>query len=310
MDFRQYKCLLKVAELKSITKAANSLYVSQPALSAYIAKTEKELGTTIFDRTKTPLELTLAGEIVIAAGRKILAINEEMKEQIIHISQHKVGRIKVGIPGSRSEYMLPLIYPEFHKEFPDIEFELVGSNSRHILDLIAKGDIDVGIMPVLKKHPEFSYEFVCEEEIFLVAKRGYLEKSDFLKDTIVNLKKIRRFPFVLLHRGHGIRYAVDKYFKANGIVPKILMEIASNTTAMKIAASGEGLAIVPKMTIDINKGVENDSVDILRLPPKGLYWTIGAVRRSTDTNNFIENELVKILQKAFHVSRPLSDPTA
>lgn len=297
MDFKQYQYVLRVAELKSITKAAQSLYVSQPSLSAFIAKTEEELGATIFDRNKTPLELTLAGEIFVETGRSILKLHEKMKGQIIEISQNKRGRLRVGIPGSRAAYMLPLIYPAFHRAFPGVDLKMTEANSTALLSALQKGDMDIAVIPQCSAGNGLFFELIYQEELLLISKKGFLRKEDYKQPGVADIPKAAAHPFILLKRGHGVRRAVDDFFSKHGIVPKILLETGNNSTALRMAIAGEGLAIVPRMTIEISGNMEG--AEMLHLTPQGLFWDITAVRRVENRDDYMQNEFTRIARHVF-----------
>lgn len=97
MELKQYQYVLKVAELKSITKAAEELYITQPSLSHYIAKIEEELGALIFNRGTTPISLTPAGEVYIETAKMILGLDCRMKENIRDIVDSRKGVITIGM---------------------------------------------------------------------------------------------------------------------------------------------------------------------------------------------------------------------
>lgn len=298
MDFKHYQYILKVAELQSITKAANNLYISQPSLSAFIAKIEDELGAKLFDRNKTPLELTQAGKIFVETGERILHLHEKMIQEINEISLNQKGKIKVGIPGSRGTYMLPLIYPAFHSEFPGIEIEMIENTSKNLAEAVQKGSIDIVVMPRLSKNPNLIYETIYNEELFLISQKHYLKEKDYLSQGVVDFSKLKHYPFILLKRGHGARKALDIFFEEQNMSPQILFETSNNSTALRMASIGEGLAIVPQMTIDICGDVKD--IEILKLTEEGLTWNISAVIKKDSQDNYIFGEFIRIAKQVFN----------
>lgn len=297
MDFKQYQYVIRVSEKKSFTKAANSLFVSQPSLSAFIAKTEDEVGAMLFARSQNPLELTMAGEVFVQTGKQILQLHKNMQKQIVEIAQNKRGRMRVGIPGSRASYMMPLIYTPFHSTYPGIDFDMVESNSKTLLHMLQKGSIDLAIMPLFPIQDDLYSQLIYKEELLLIAKKDYLSSEDYLKKNTINIKKAANHPFILLKQGHGVRRALDSFFKNYQISPKILFETSNNGTALRIAAAGEGLAIVPKMTLEICNDIKG--IEVLHLAPEGFFWDIAAIRKETDKSNVIQNNFVRIAQSVF-----------
>ena len=118
MELRQFKYVNMVAQCGSVTKAARKLFISQPALSSYINKLEEELGVKLFDRSATPLVCTYAGEQYLKRARAILMQLDDMDREFRDIATNCQGRLRLGFPGERLIYMLPLILPPFKERSP------------------------------------------------------------------------------------------------------------------------------------------------------------------------------------------------
>ena len=127
MDSKQLQYILKVAECQNITRAAEQLYVSQPALSSFISKVEEELGAKIFNRSTTPLTLTQAGECYVKTAKKILALQENLKEEVENINCCREGVIRIGLSDMRATSLLPFVLPEFQRLYPNIRIQNIYS---------------------------------------------------------------------------------------------------------------------------------------------------------------------------------------
>jgi DNA-binding transcriptional LysR family regulator len=223
-----------------------------------------------------------------------------MKWQITEISQHKKGKLKLGVPSlPAAAYVMAFIYSAFYDKFPDIRIELtevVSKPKETLARMIENDELDVGLMPFFRRLPGLSYEIIYKEEVLLVAKNGYIPKDYCLHDNIVDLKKIEHLPFIIPHKGQGIHASIYTYFKENGFSPETLIEIDNNSIAMMLAGFGAGIAVVPERSREITKKIEN--IDILRFPPNGMVWDIAAVWKTTNDDNFILNEFIKIAQDA------------
>ena len=111
MELRQLRYMLAVAEEKSFSQAAKKLYIAQPHLSQYIQKLETQLGVKLFDRSRTPLTLTLAGEQFAQKARQILRLNNNLLQQMKDYTEEKNGRLVLGISPVRSAYHYRSFYP-------------------------------------------------------------------------------------------------------------------------------------------------------------------------------------------------------
>ena len=152
MDFRELTYITAVADERSVTEAAKRLYISQPSLSYILTKTEQELGVKLFDRKKTPLTLTYAGEVYVEHAKEILRIRDNMKRELSDIGHGKKGRINLGIPNERAGYMLAKVMPLFKEQYPNIEIHLVESRSAELVRNLLNDKIGFCVIPTIAAH--------------------------------------------------------------------------------------------------------------------------------------------------------------
>ena len=118
MDLDQMRYFVAVAECRSITKAAQQLYISQPSLSRSIAAAEEEAGVLLLDRTSRPISLTYAGQRCYETAKQILALSTDLSNQFRDISDCRIGRIILGASAQRSAHTLPAVLPRFWESTP------------------------------------------------------------------------------------------------------------------------------------------------------------------------------------------------
>ncbi|WP_432627355.1 LysR family transcriptional regulator [Brotaphodocola sp.] len=317
MDFRQYQYVLKVAELQNMTKAANELYITQPSLSHYIARVEEEMGTRLFNRDTTPISLTPAGERYVETARMILALNDRLKQDVTDIAKNKKGVIRVGMSHARASFFLPYVLPEFKALYPGIDVRTVEVRSDLIEEYVAKGQCDIGVLPLpLSGKHKLEQEVICREELLLVSgtpleqagRRQEKSEKDSTKDSTkestesgrrpyVNLGELGEYPFTLLKKGHGIRTAVDVLFMEHGISPKQIFETTSNETAYRLSTVDMGLSIVPETTVILSHAVRTPY--LYALTPNGIFWEIGAVYRERTLLTGAQKEFIRLMQEKF-----------
>lgn len=296
MDFRQIEYVIKVAELRSISKAARDLYISQPTLSSIIAKTEQEMGLQLFDRSAHPLALTLAGEEFVKATRQMEFQLESLHKKFKDIANSRKGRICVAIPAERGAFMLPKVLPEFYCEYPGVEVKTVFAKASSLESLVLNGKADFAILPAHVPLKQLQVETIYEEELLLVATKGSITPDLLINERTVNLAKLKDFPFVLLEEGHGIRSALDLLFHHFGTTPKIVMETYSNGIAYRLATSGMGAAIVPAMTVQLIQGIGAPCLYSISAPP--VMWDIVAAWRKKSYISNVEREFVRLCRNA------------
>ena len=177
MEFSKLEYIVKVAELGNITKAAEELYMTQPALSHYISRVEKEEGFKLFDRSTNPITLTYEGEKYVETAKQIIELNRQLKEEMSEVSSARKGRIRIGIPPLRAAHMLPKFIPSFIKEYPNVQIQTIEHNSRQLREDVLKGSVDFAILPKLDNLDDFSCIPLCQEELVITAKEGLIDDS-------------------------------------------------------------------------------------------------------------------------------------
>lgn len=300
MEIRQFRYVNAVAECGSITKAAARLFISQPALSNYISKLEEELGSKLFDRTTTPLTLTYAGEQYLKRAKHILMQLDDMKREFRDISNNLTGRLRVGFPSERIIYMLPLILPSFKERFPGIEVEVISGPGNHLTEALRKGDVDFVFLPVWEKDKDIAQFKIADEELVLVTAKGYLDDS-FLLDRparIVDWKRVAELPFITLKKGHALRKSVDVLFKNAGRDMDILLESHSNMLSYRLAAQGQGVAVVPELTLKLMQG--SMDVDWYHLSKHPVSWEVFALYREGGYIGEVERTFLDIAVRALN----------
>ncbi len=308
MEYRQFKYVLKIAELGNLTKAASELYISQSSLSHYLARLEEEIGVRLFDRSKNPIALTAAGERYCETARMILKLDARLRKEVSDIAKNKAGRITLGMSHARAAYFLPYLFPEFLKSYPGIELRTIEQSSGLLEKHVYRGSCDLAVLPLpLSGSFDLKSEPVMREELLLVSGRelpnGSAERTE---SDLYPLRKNRQYvdfstlqgrPFTLLKPGHGIRTALEAIFMEHDLRPGPVFETTSNETAYRLATAGMGIAIVPESTVLLSKAVSRSH--LYSLTERGLYWQIAVVFRDEDCLTEPQKYLISLMKRHF-----------
>ena len=178
MDTKHLYYAAQVAEYRSISKAADVLYLSQPTLSQHISKLETQLGCKLFDRNTIPLKLTYEGEVFIDYALKIL----ELEKSLIHRMQSSKnvinGRITIGIPTCYGATILPKVLPVFKQQFPHVEIQLIEESSTTLETLLEKNLIDLAIMNLPIDNKSLLYETLLIDHVVLAVPNVFLSQEN------------------------------------------------------------------------------------------------------------------------------------
>ena len=292
MELRQFTYITTVAECGSFTKAAAKLFISQPALSNYVARVEEDLGVKLFDRSTNPMVLTYAGEQYVRRARAILSQLEDMNREIRDITQHIRGRLRLGFPYERVVYMLPLLLAPLHERYPGITVEVVNGSGSSLTGSLQRGEVDFVFLPSWRSQKGIARRKICEEELVLVTAKGYLKPEEILEAGVVDWQKVMDRPLLTLKRGHALREFVDLLYQRSGGTENIFLETHSNMLSYRLAVQGLGMAIVPQITL--NMVGNNREGECFHLAPQPLTWEVQALYREDSYIGEVESALLEL----------------
>ena len=261
MNFQNMEYFIMAAETGNITRAAERLHISQQALSDCISRLESELGCRLFER-RQGLELTYSGRQYRAAAERMLDLQKQTVTMLNDINGNIRGELRIGISYTRGQAILPLVLPEFVRQFPMVEIFVQEDSTQMLESLLDRGEIDVmiGYAPFRIDRAE-SFPLM-RDRLHLVIPKSLLRSqwgSD--KETEARLAAFRAdhdisvfrdFPFVMLKEGDRIRTITDRVFKNAQIRPLIKFETNNTQTAMALAAEGIGITVCPELYLNSN----------------------------------------------------------
>ncbi|MEP1094730.1 MAG: LysR substrate-binding domain-containing protein [Cyclobacteriaceae bacterium] len=202
-----YEVFFEVASHLSFSKAAEALYISQPAVSKQVKKLESELGIALFERQGNTIKLTSSGENLLNYLRKAKIIQKQIQSdiEIIMNQQTAKGELKIGASTTISLYVMPKVLSSFRRKFPDVKLLLINRNSENILKALLDQEIDIAIIEAHYKINAVHFQPFMNDEIIPVCSRhSPYGKSD------ITLKNLRDLPISLRERGSGTHAVLKK----------------------------------------------------------------------------------------------------
>lgn len=296
MDFRQLQYVIKVAECRSITKAAAELYITQPSLSNYISKAEKELGVVLFDRSVNPIQLSFAGEEYVKDAKRILQIQEQMQKKLHDISSVARKRIRLGTSFERGVIMLPYLLPRFKEMFPQTEINITRGGHAKLAACLDEGKLDMIIFPALYQDNTKNYYPIYQEELLLCAGPEMIKEEHLLSGRSDTVDPLACFdlPLIRLENGRSITEAFDTLWPN---ASNIVFEAYSISEAVRLAAVGYGACLVPRMTLDAIRINQAARLYSIGTPP--LSWEVYAITRKDSYLDAAEQAIISIMVKEF-----------
>lgn len=249
VELRNVDYIMAVINTGSITKAARSLYISQPALSQSIKRLEKELGTDLLDRSNVPITLTYAGQRYIDAMKQVRTITTNLINDLSEVAGEAQGMMRLGISLQRSMQLLPLVLPEFTDKFPHVRLELEEHGSGTLEKMLHDGKCDVALITTSPRYEDLNYLLLETEEVLLMASKKTKLTERFPDNATISITDAQEEHFVSLKQGHSVRSIQDRLFAENQISPTILLETENLETAKRLASTANAVMLCPDVFI-------------------------------------------------------------
>lgn len=243
MNIRQLKYFVAVAEELNIGRAALRLNVSQPPVTRQIQQMEDELKAALFIRNPRGVELTQAGEILLAEARNILGLMDQAGQRVLRAARGDLGRLDVGIFGSAIVGVIPGIIQAFKQLYPNVHIMLHPMNKRRQVEALLNRTIDVGFNRLLDPECGICIEEVVRERILVTVSANRPGG-----DAPVTLAELAKEPLILFpaSRTSGFVEVVTDLFRRNGHTPQVGQVVGDAFTGMALVASGFGNCLVPE----------------------------------------------------------------
>lgn len=206
ISLRQLEVFCAVAQKRSFSKAASSVYLTQPTVSEHIATLEKLLGVKLFDRVGRKVELTKAGEIYYKYARKIIDLRSEAQQVLDSFLGLARGRLDIGASTIPGVYILPRIVGSFSRKFPAIRVSVRSADSREIISGVSEGNIELGFVGRRPAGKAFSVKPLASDNL-VVALPG---RHRWAKKKAVSIEELKNEPFLLREPGSGTRSAFEE----------------------------------------------------------------------------------------------------
>ncbi|NEU30530.1 LysR family transcriptional regulator [bacterium LRH843] len=237
-----YKVFCMVGKSKSFSKAAKSLYMTQPAVSQSIMQLESELDTRLFNRTPKGVTLTNEGSLLFDYVHSALKLIEAGEDKILEFKNLTTGELIIGVGDTISRHFLLPYLEAFHNSYPNIKFKLANGTTFEICSLLKTGEVDIGICNFPLEDPKLELlPCIDIHDIFVCGKKSRDQISNPL-----SLDDVARLPLILLEPRSNSRKYVEEYMLSRGIKVSPEFELGSHELLLDFAKINLGIACVIK----------------------------------------------------------------
>ena len=248
MADRRLQVFHTVARLLSFTKAAETLHMTQPAVTFQVRQLEEYFNTRLFDRTHNRISLTDAGRRVFEYADRIFSLYGEMENAVRAMTGEISGVLLIGASTTIAEYMLPALLGDFKSKYPDVNIHLKVSNTDGIVTMVENNVIDLGVVeaPVLNKN--LVVETCRMDQLVAIVPHNH----PLAASSAVTIQQLLEYPFICREEGSGTREVINEYMTLAGLNPgniNVSMELGSPEAIKGAVEAGMGVSIVSRATI-------------------------------------------------------------
>lgn len=242
MEVKHLAYFAEVTRTGSFTRAAENLYITQPALSRIVKSLEEELGVELFIRARKKLILTKAGKIVYDHALKLQDQFTELKEELDAYVTQREGHIRIGLPTVADVVFFSELISSFHKDHPDVVFQLEEDGSKAIEEKVMEAKLDFGVVVLPEEHALIDYFTIVEEYLCLVVPATH----HLAPRSSVQLSELQHEKFIMFTHDFTLRDILVNALKDAGMEPKIVSETSQLDFIEEMIAANMGITLLPE----------------------------------------------------------------
>jgi DNA-binding transcriptional LysR family regulator len=247
VTFRQLRVFVEVAAQGSVSRAAEALHLTPPAVSMQLKEIESQVGLPLFDRGGRRLALSTAGEYFVVHAKRLLAALKDAENAMARFKKLESGVLTVGMV-STAKYFVPRLLALFRKEHPGVDVRLVVANNREqLIVLMQSGEVDLSVMGRPPKEIATRAEAFAAHPMVFVCPPGH----PLLRLGHAPVSALGPYPFIVREQGSGTRAAMQQFFAEHRFEPQITMEMSSNETIKQAVMADMGVSFLSLHTLGL-----------------------------------------------------------
>lgn len=250
MDLRQLETFVTVVKLKSFSKAADKLFITQPTVTNHIQNLENELGTILINRNGKSISLTNAGNLLYKNALNIINSFEMTKFQLETFKGQIQGHLDIASSSVPRKYLLPGLISEFLSNYPDVSFTVLDKDSKEVVSSILEGEYDFGIVGANFEGHNLEYINIMEDNLILMAPPDFMAHLD--NYSYIELNDIISCNFIFREEGSGTRETIIKALYDKGADMddiKVVATIEDSESIKELVSLGTGVSFISEKSV-------------------------------------------------------------
>jgi DNA-binding transcriptional LysR family regulator len=249
MDTRQLAAFCAVVERKSFSQAAERLGVTQPAVSLQIRSLEERLGQRLLDRSGRRVEPTEAGLRLYRGAQRLLALEQQLVEDVAGQAEGELrGELAIGAATGPGATVVPVLLCEFQVANPEVRVELTISDTRSVIDAVARRELEVGVVGATPRHRSVAYEPFFRDQVVLVCPPGHR-----FADKTISVDDLRGEQLIVMQEGAGVRQVIEEELRSAGKRLRDLdvrLELGLQESVKSAVEAGFGVTFISRSAVE------------------------------------------------------------
>ncbi len=311
MDEKKAQYFMTVARTGSLTKAAELLRISQPSLSKYLSRLEKDLGIILVDRTHVPLRLTYAGKKYREYLEETMRLDRKLKDDFSKICKEEMGEFTFALSTWRSGLLMPLILPQFRERHPGINAKVVEGQSQNFENILVNRQADFGIMTVPANffQTEMEHELLYREKVYLLGNNDHPLVKEALQNPPgengvrrFDIRKLSGQKFINMKKGQILSLTNNDFFRQHKIEFGEIWYSESLITAINMIGTSRYFTMMPDMFVKTDHVPKN--VSYFEIGEPAYDWEVAVAYPKGETLTSIMRLFIKELREAMNLDDP------
>ncbi len=244
MDFDQIETLIEVARLSSFSRAAEKRFRTQPAISSQIRSLEEEVGAKLLDRSGGKVSVTASGKLFLKFAEELLEARKAMMTAVAETERVPRGEIVVGANEGTCLHILPEVFAEFKRQYPDVNISINRADYAKILESVIDNSVDFGVVSLPVHDSRLTVVLIHKDELVIIAP----PKHPLAKSKSATIAEAAAYPLVVPKGGHT-RDALENLFYERKLKPRYTMELDSSELLKRFVAADAGIGFIARSNV-------------------------------------------------------------
>ncbi len=272
IELRHLRYFLAIIESGNFSRAAKTLHISQPALSAQIKQLEKEMGSNLFNRLGRQVSVTESGEMLLLYARKILLEINEAKAAIHELAGLATGHLSIGVVQTVNGYLIPHVTSLFLSRYPGISLRVMELSATEIEHGVVDGQLALGISFIPSEIESIEEEVLFSENLVVVAAKN----NPLKKQRSISIRSLAKERFVTFPEGFWTRRLTEQLFAGVALKPHIVLETNTIQSILTAVRNSEMVTILPALALHLEEGKD---LSMLNIKESAATRTLGFLWR-------------------------------